>query len=43
MAINADPAKLVVDLADGIKGYRGSDEWISELREKDNAKEAINL
>ena len=43
LAINADPAKLVVDLAEGIKGYRGSDDWINELREKDNVKEDINL
>ena len=43
LAIHADPADLVVRLAEGIKGFKGSDEWIQSLREKDDAKEQVNL
>lgn len=42
MALEVDPGLFLVKLADSLKGFRGSDEWINALREKDNAKEEIN-
>lgn len=43
LAIQSDPASFIVKLASAVKNYKGSDEWIKVLREKDNAKEAVNL
>ena len=37
--IQSDPASFLVQLCDSLSGFRGSDEWISSLKEKDNAKE----
>lgn len=42
MAIESDPASFVVELAKSLRGYKGSDEWIKSLREKDNVKEESN-
>jgi hypothetical protein len=32
----------VVELAKSLKGYKGSNEWIKSLREKDDIKEEAN-
>lgn len=42
LAVESDPASFMVKLADSLKGFKGSDEWISTLRSKDDAKEEIN-
>ena len=42
LAVQADPADFVLKLAGSIKGFKGSDEWLQSLREKDNAKEDAN-
>jgi len=42
LAFQADPASFVVKLAEASKSFKGSDEWLKTLREKDNLKEASN-
>jgi hypothetical protein len=42
LAIQGDPASFIVDVAAALKGFKGSDEWINTLREKDNVKEETN-
>jgi len=42
MAVEADPASFIVKLSESLKGFKGSDEWISTLRAKDNVKEDLN-
>lgn len=42
LAFQADPASFVVKLAEATKNFKGSDEWLKTLREKDNVKDASN-
>lgn len=42
LAIQADPSTFVVQLAQALKGFSGSEDWIEQLRAKDDAKEEIN-
>ena len=42
LAVEADPASFVLELADSLKGFKGSDDWLNSLREKDVAKEEAN-
>jgi hypothetical protein len=42
LAIQSDPASFIVELAAAFKGYKGPDDWIQLLREKDNEKEQAN-
>ncbi len=43
LALQSDPASFVVELANSLKGYKGPDDWIASLREKDNLKEQTNV
>jgi hypothetical protein len=40
--VQADPASFIVEVAASLKGFKGSDEWVNGLREKDNVKEEAN-
>jgi len=42
LAIQSDPASFIVELATALKGYKGPDDWIQILREKDDEKEQAN-
>ena len=42
MAVESDPASFIVKLAESLKGFKGSSDWINTLREKDNSKEEVN-
>lgn len=42
LAINGDPASLLVSLSEGLKGYKCPDEWPSMLKERDKEKEKVN-
>lgn len=42
MAIQADPSSFIVELAESLKGFKGSNDWLEFLRAKDDAKEEIN-
>lgn len=42
LAVQSDPASFIVKLAESLKGYKGSSDWINFLREKDNSKEEVN-
>ena len=42
LSVQADPAQFLVDLSNSLRGFKGSDEWVSSLRSKDNVKEEAN-
>ena len=42
MAIQADPSSFIVELTESLKGFRGSNDWLDQLRAKDNVKEESN-
>lgn len=41
-AVESDPSSFIVKLAESLKGFKGSEDWINTLREKDNVKEELN-
>jgi len=42
LAIQGDPASFICKLAAASKDFKGSDDWLKVLREKDNTKEFAN-
>ena len=42
VAIQADVASFIVELSQGLKGYKCDQEWIDTLRNKDKQKEDAN-
>lgn len=43
VAVEADAASFIVEVARGLKGYKCDPEWLGILKHKDEVKEKANL
>ena len=42
LALQSDVASVITSLAEGLQGYKCDDDWLVELRARDDSREATN-